>query len=265
MLLLIIGLILFIAIVFMVKNKIVLRVDTFFRKGFKKYDDNYGIYCFCGKQGDGKTYSVVDFLSEIAKNKKIITNVESLLTLQHSTQLFNGFNCNLDDFISSKDEEKELCSLIYESDFEKIYDFLKTLSPQQCENYIVFYDELFTLIEKGKLDKDMLSFISQMRKRHLYLLTTVQEWLELNVTFRRYVRFQVNCSMFNLKFTNFAISINQVNDAYQMKWDNLENEYVCPVLKTTIKKCSKRVADSYDTFEVIKTQGNLVKKHNYSR
>lgn len=261
----IVGIIIFICILYMVKNKIVLRIDTFFRKGFKKYDDNYGIYCFCGKQGDGKTYSVVDFLSEVGKHKKIITNVESLLKLQHSTEIFKGFSCNLSQYVKSNDDEKDLISLIYESDFEKIYDFLKTLSPEQCEGYIVFYDELFTLIEKGKLDRDMLSFISQMRKRHLYLLTTVQEWLELNVTFRRYVRFQVNCSMFNFKPFGFAISINQVNDAYQMKWDNLENEYVCPVLKTTIKKCSKAVADSYDTFEVIKTQGNLVKKSYSSR
>jgi len=260
----IIGLIFIVLIIFLVKNKIVLRIDTFFRKGFKKYDDNYGIYCFCGKQGDGKTYSVVDFLSETAKHKKIITNVESLLKMQHLNETFSGFGCNLSDYVKAKDDEKHLISLIYESDFEKIYDFLKTLSPDECENYFVFYDELFTLIEKGRLDKDMLSFISQMRKRHLYLLTTVQEWLELNVTFRRYVRFQVQCSMFNFKPFNFAISINQINDAYQMKWDNLENEYVCPVLKTTIKKCSKAVADSYDTFEVIKTQGNLVKK-SYSR
>lgn len=251
-------------IIYMLKNKIVLRVDTFFRKGFKKYDDNYGIYCFCGKQGDGKTYSVVDFMSEIYGNRKVITNVESLLQLQDRTCLFKGYSCSLSNYLNFNDKDKENISLIYESDFEKIYDFLKTLSPEQCENYIVFYDELFTLIEKGKLDKDMLSFISQMRKRHLYLFTTVQEWLELNVTFRRYVRFQVQCSMFNFKPFGFALSINKVNDAYQMKWDNLQNEYVCPILKTTIKKCSKKVADSYDTFEVIKTQGNLVKK-SFSR
>lgn len=37
-----------------------------------------------------------------------------------------------------------------------------------------------------------------------------------------------------------------------MTWDNLQNEYVAPRLKTTIKKASKKLADSYDTFEVIK-------------
>lgn len=178
----------------------------------------------------GKTYSVIDTLQTLSKGKKVITNVQS--------------------YYNSHKENS-----IFETDFGKIYEMLKDLDS--CENYIIFYDELFTLIEKGKLSKEMLSFISQMRKRHLFLYTTVQEWLELNVTFRRYVRYLVECKMKNIRLFNCAFSINVIKDAYQMKWDNIENEYICPVIKTTIKKCSKKVADSYDTFEVIKTSGKL--------
>lgn len=231
MILLFVWLAIIIAIAYIVKNKIVFRVDTFFRKGFTKHDDKYGVYCFCGKQGDGKTYSVIDTLDSQSKGKIVITNVKSYY-----------------------DSHKE--NSIYETDFGKIYEMLRDL--EDCSKYIIFYDEIFTLIEKGKLSKEMLAFISQMRKRHLYLYTTAQEWLEINVTFRRYVRYQVQCKMRNLRLLNFAISINEINDAYQMKWDNLENEYVCPRIKTTIKKCSKAIADSYDTFEVIKTSGNLL-------
>ena len=108
------------------------------------------------------------------------------------------------------------------------------------------------MLEKGKLNKSILSFISQLRKRGIYLVTSAQEWLEINVTFRRYVRYQVDCSIFNLPIFGCAISINRINDGYNMHWDNFENEYVSPTLKTTIKKCSKRIADSYDTYEVIK-------------
>lgn len=181
----------------------------------------------------GKTYSVIDTLSTQAINKTVITNVKSYADSHQDTS-------------------------IYESDFGLIYEMLK--DKEDCSNYIIFYDEIFTLIEKGKLSKEMLSFISQMRKRHLYLYTTAQEWLEINVTFRRYVRYQIQCKMINLKLFNCAISINEINDAYQMKWDNLENEYVCPRIKTTIKKCSLELANSYDTFEVIKTSGNLLAK-----
>lgn len=248
--------------IYFVKNHIVFRIDTFFRKGFQKHDDDYGIYTFCGKQGDGKTYSIFDTLNEILGDKTLILNVESVMFLKEKTGLFAGDCCRLSDFpVNEKKFDKiRKFKIVYENDFEEIYNFLKSLSPEQCSQFIVFYDELFSLIEKGRLSKEMLTFISQMRKRHLYLFTTVQEWLELNVTFRRYVRFMIDCKMRNPKILNFAISVNKVYDAYQMKWDNLQNEYVCPLLKTTIKKCSKAVADSYDTFEVIKTQGSLVKK-----
>ncbi len=90
-----------------------------------------------------------------------------------------------------------------------------------------------------------------MRKRGIYLFTTVQEWLDINVTFRRYVRYYVDCSMFNLPLFNCAISINSIHNGYEMTWNNLINEYESPIIKTTIKKCSKAIADSYDTFEVI--------------
>ena len=62
-------------IVYLWRNKIIVRFDTFLRKGFRKIDDSYGVYCWVGKQGDGKTYSVVDWLSEKTKfsHKKIIT------------------------------------------------------------------------------------------------------------------------------------------------------------------------------------------------
>lgn len=117
------------------------------------------------------------------------------------------------------------------------------------KKYIIFFDEIFTMLEKGKLDKKILGFLSQMRKRGLIFVTTAQEWLEINITFRRYVRYQIECTMKNIFKT--AISINKINDAYQMKWDNMENEYVCPIIKTTIKKCGKKIADSYDTYETI--------------
>lgn len=97
----------------------------------------------------------------------------------------------------------------------------------------------------------MLSWLSQMRKRGIIFITTAQEWLEINVTFRRYVRYQVECSMFNLPLFDCALSLNTIKNAYQMKWDNLQNEYVCPIIKSTLKKCSKKYADSYDTYEII--------------
>lgn len=47
-------------------NKIVFRFDTLFRKGFKRIKDTYGVYCWIGKQGDGKTISVIDWVLELS-------------------------------------------------------------------------------------------------------------------------------------------------------------------------------------------------------
>lgn len=218
-------LILIIAIIYMIKNKLIIRVDTFFRKGFEKNDDKYGVYCFTGKQGTGKTYSVIDFLKETRKKEQmIITNVKSFY-----------------------ENNKNIC--IYETDFYKIMEMCE--KNGYGKKYIIFFDEIFTMLEKGKLDKKILGFLSQMRKRGLILLTTAQEWLEINVTFRRYVRYQIECQMINLPIFNCAMSINKINNAYEMKWDNLQNEYVCPIIRTTIKKCGIKIANCYDTYETI--------------
>ena len=220
-----IGIIVVIVVVSLcIKNHIVIKFGTFFRKGFKKQKDTYGVYCFTGKQGDGKTYSVIDFIDQVRHGKKVITNVYSYAM-----------------------NNKDFC--IYESNFYNIINGFE--SGKYTNDYIIFYDEIFSLIEKGKLSKNILTFISQLRKRCIYLVTTAQEWLEINVTFRRYVRYQVACKMINLPIFNCAFSINEINDGYQMKWDNLENEYVSPRLKTTVKKCSLRLANSYDTYETI--------------
>lgn len=119
-------------------------------------------------------------------------------------------------------------------------------------NIIIFYDEIFTILEKNtKLNKEILSFLSQLRKRNIIFVTTAQEWLEINVTFRRYVRFQIDCHMLSLPFTNNAVLLNDVNDGYALKWDNEQNEYVAPRLSTKLSKGNVDIINSYDTFETI--------------
>lgn len=215
-------------IIYIFKNKVVFRIDTIFRKGFKRIKDTYGVYCWVGKMGDGKTYSLCDWLDEKTRidNKKIITNVHSY-HINHENSLY----------------------------FDNFYDIVKFINDDSPlddkRNYIIFFDELFTLLEKGKLNKEILSFISQLRKRGIYLCTTVQEWLDINVTFRRYCRFYIECKMFD-KF-GCTWSVNKIHSGYDMKWNNDINEYESPVIKTTVKKCSLDIANSYDTLEIIKT------------
>lgn len=249
-------LILFIVIIFIglisvfITNKIHLNIPSFFKRGFKKNDDEYGIYCFCGKQGCGKTFTLVDTLEQIRVNKIVICNIKSL--------------CKSHNYVNSFNEINNDTEFVYCTDFYCIVDFLEK-KGDNLQKYIIVYDEIFTLLEKGLLDKRCLSFISQMRKRKLYLLTTAQEWVEVNITFRRYVRYEIDCNMLKFPILGFAFSVNAVNDAYQMKWDAQQNEFVAPRIQTNVKKCSLAIAQLYDTFETIETSKNSNVKSRLSK
>lgn len=186
-----------------------------------------------GKQGKGKTLSSVRFLinykSKYPKTR-IITNVKS----------FNIYNDTI--FYTNFHDIMNYCINNYNK------------SSDKRENIIIFYDEIFTLLEKAKsLDRDILSFLSQLRKRQIILITTAQEWLEINITFRRYIRYQIDCNMISFPVFKNAILVNCINDGDLITWDNNINEYVAPRVQTNIFKGNKSVIQAYDTFETIST------------
>ena len=133
--------------------------------------------------------------------------------------------------------------------FSGFNELLKLRDKTDC---IIVYDEIFTALTKSsKINQEVLDFLSQMRKRRIIFLTTAQEWLEINITLRRYCRYQIDCKMRNL--FGLGILIKTMCDAEQMKWSNEENEYVAPLEVRTISKCNLSIANMYDTFEQIKT------------
>lgn len=197
-------------------KKIKIKLSTFFEKGFVPTKGPYGVYCFCGKQGKGKTYSVVEFLKDNS-DMPIYSNIKSIEGIEYT--YFEGFD-----------------------------ELLKLRDKTNC---IIVYDEIFTALTKSsKMNTDVLDFLSQMRKRGIIFLTTAQEWLEINITLRRYCRYQIECNMISV-FGLFGILIKSFYDAEQMKWSNLDNEYVAPIISTTITKCRLKIANSYDTYEQI--------------
>lgn len=195
-----------------------IKWKTFFKKGFKPNRGAFGVYCYCGKQGQGKTYSVVEFLRNNS-DMEIYANISTLKGVEYT--YFNGFD--------------------------------ELLKLQNKSNCIIFYDEIFTaLTKKSSITPQVLSFLSQMRKRKIIFLTTAQEWLEINMTLRRYCRYQIECHMKTIPLIG-GILLKHCYDSERMKWSNDDNEYVAPLVETTISKCNIEVAKSYDTFEQIKT------------
>lgn len=207
------------------RNKIKIKYKTLFKKGMLVETGPYGVYCYVGKQGSGKTYSVIEYLHENS-NKKIYSNVKSIKDLQY-TYIAN-FN--------------ELLQIENDTD----------------DNIIIFYDEIFSALTKqDKMSKEVLSFLSQMRKRKIIFLTTAQEWLEINVTLRRYVRFQIDCSIFNVPFIKKSFLLKVFHDGDLIHWDNLSNDYISPIIETTLSKMNIETATSYDTYEVINSSNSF--------
>ena len=194
-----------------------IKFKTFFKKGFAPKRGKFGVYCYCGKQGSGKTYSAVEFILNNS-NLPIFSNVSTIKGVKYN--YFSGFD-----------------------------NLLKLRNQHDC---IIFYDEIFTALTKSsRINTDVLDFLSKKQKRRIIFITTAQEWLEINITLRRYCRYQIECQMLNI--LGLGILVKRMYDAEQLKWSNDDNEYVAPLIETTISKCNLSVANSYDTFEQIRS------------
>lgn len=205
-----------------VSHKIKIKYKTFLKKGFRPVRGNFGIYCYCGKQGKGKTYSLVEYLQDNKKDLLIFSNISGIKDIDYT--FYTGF--------------KQLI---------EIKKYIDSPDFKTDKQIVIVYDEIFTELQKGdKLSKDVLDFLCQMRKRKIIFLTTAQEWAEIPLSFRRFCRYQIDCCM--VPIFNTGILIKRFYDAENMKWSNDDQEHVAPLLETTITHTRKSIANSYDTF-----------------
>lgn len=211
-----------ILIIYLIKAKVKIKLKSFRGKGFRPVRGNFGLYTYCGKQGTGKTYSLVEYLVDNSKNIKVFSNITDIDNVEDITY-FRGF--------------KGLIQIKHDIDSGKI---------KTDKQIVIVFDEVFTELQKGsKIGQEVMDFLCQMRKRQIIFLTTCQEWAELPLTYRRFCRFQIDCNMRPFLWT--GILIKTFKDAENMKWSNDEQEHVAPLVETTITKCRKFIADSYDT------------------
>jgi len=191
---------------------------SFFSKTLPLDRGTFGVYCFTGKQGSGKTYSLVKFLKKhIDDGKKVYSNV----TIQGV-------------------------------EYEPIRSEQHLLSLKDESDVFIVYDEIFTLMQKSsRIEGELMEFLTQQRKMKNIFFTTAQEWLEVPVTFRRFVRIQVECS--TRAWGRFGgLLIEEYFDAYNMKWSQLDNEYVAPRISKKFSKYEKKFMMAYDTHERIR-------------
>lgn len=204
-------------VIYVIKNKIHFDIPSFFRKTKTLDIGVFGVYCFTGHQGSGKTYALNKFIRKRCKGKPIYSNI-TLKGIKY-THLYT-----IDELYALADKK-------------------------DC---IIIYDEIFSLMDKSHKDKVMLKqFLPQMRKVHNIFLTTAQYWLELDMTFRRFVRIQIECETRPLGLLG-GILKETYFDATKMKWSQLDNEYIAPLITTKFSKYEARFMESYDTYERVK-------------
>lgn len=211
-----------------------IRIDipSFFRPSIRAKRGLYGTYAFCGPQGKGKTTAICKYCLD--KNKKIY--------------VFSNVNMvGLDRFF-------------YFDDFQDIYDILHKLDNHiidtEGRQVVFIFDEIFTLMTKSaKLNKEIQSFLCQLRKRKIIFLTTCQSWAELPLSFRRLCRFEIDCEIFNFPLIPIfkSLLITTYKDAERMKWDEIEQDHVAPIVWTRVALYNKRIAKMFDTRQLIKS------------
>lgn len=221
--------ILLIFIIFLlIYYKVKVHIKTFFKKGFLAKRGPYGTRCFYGPQGSGKTLSMVSYLFDNRKKIKIWSNVKLSNELENYTY-FNGL--------------EELYSIYCDLRDKKINLEGKTA--------VIVFDELFTVLQKfNKVPDYLLEMLAQLRKNKIILITSCQSWPDLPLQFRRLTRYAHHCRIITLPFL-ISLQLVSVEDAENMKWNEIKQTFDAPICWTDLYKCRKQVANCYDTLQSI--------------
>lgn len=140
----------------------------------KKRFPYHGVYCFCGKQGSGKTLTAVRLLSNIYLDYKdvyLVTNV------------------SIDTDILSHIPKENIIPFTRYYQLFMVYD----------KPVIFFIDEahlLFNSLESRNADVNMFTVISQNRKRQRVFILTSQVFSRLQLVMREQINTIITCDTY---------------------------------------------------------------------
>lgn len=189
--------------------------SSVFNRAPKRYEDQFGVYCFSAKQGLGKTYSAVRWLHGFfdTSELKVYANLKTIKNFKYT----------------------------YENDLDRIL-------ANREKNVVFFIDEIFKKIDPNDKRKisQLTQWLGQSRKHRRIVIFTTQEWLDLPISLRRFCRRSIS-----IQKLPFSLRILRWGDAENMIYDKETSEYTCPVVSTELIRISKKITKLYDTFEAI--------------
>lgn len=187
----------------------------------KKRFPYHGVYCFCGKQGSGKTLTAVRVISNIYLDYKdvyLVTNVKLNL-----------------DILSHIPKENIIPFTRY---YQIFFNYNKPVMFLIDEAHL-----LFNSLESKNADVNMFQVISQNRKRQRIFFLTSQVFSRLQLVMREQINTIIDCKT----YFNYLTHCTVYHD-FEKQRDELVGKKEISCFYTHIKKYHYEM---YDTWQVI--------------
>lgn len=199
------------------------EVSTFFKERRRvKRGFPTGTVFFTGRQGAGKSLSASHYLQRL-KNAYPTLYIYSNIKLAIADKVIKS---------------------------EEVADYI--LDKKQDENgkeipIAFFLDEIQTVLFSGKkaVSFEVFKAICQQRKALKTVIGTMQEFLDLDIKYRRQLQAQVECLHYG------AVQVELWKDPETLKFDPDKNDYVGRTRRLNIWKRHNLAYDIYDTYEIV--------------
>ena len=199
---------------------------TFFKERRKlKRSFPTGTMLFTGAQGKGKTLSASHY-------------IERLKVQYPDVYIYSNIDLSIADKIITPDE------------------IPKYILDKRDVPVIFFLDEIQTVLFAKDSGNKSVSFetlraIAQQRKAQKTIIGTLQNYLDLDIKYRRQFVGYVECSFFG------ALQFELWKDGQSLKFDQKAGEYVGRVRDIRLWKRHNKAYDLYDTFQIVDATLNM--------
>lgn len=187
-----------------------------------------GTVFFTGKQGAGKSLSASHYL-------------QMLKTKYPNLYIYSNIKLAIADKVIRSEEVAD-------------YILDKKIEEDGTEIPIAFFlDEIQTVLFSGQKSVSFETFkaICQQRKALKTIIGTMQEFLDLDIKYRRQLQAQVECLHYG------AVQVELWKDPESLKFDANQNDYVGRTRKVNIWKRHNEAYDIYDTYEIVNATMNM--------
>lgn len=198
-----------------------LQVDwSSFRKPRSKIPGGFphGMVLFTGEQGGGKSLSQSRYVRQ--------------LQLEWNAKVYSATDYKYADEVI---DEGEIADRI--------------LTKREETPTVFMLDEIQVLLSKGMVGaeqrSEILKAIAQQRKRNTSIVGTLQVFLDLEIQYRRQLKYVVNCRHIG------PVQLETWLVGNTLAFNEETNKYEGTVDQTKIWKRNNEVFDLYDTFEVV--------------